>query len=41
MGVKGVIYDTGDYNSVLKQMNEYYRGVTGKCPEQFILQEVD
>lgn len=41
MGVKGVIYDTGDYNSVLKQMNEYYRDVTGKCPEQFILQEVD
>jgi len=41
MGVKGVIYDTSDYVAVRKQINEYYKDVTGKKPEAFILEEFD
>ena len=41
MGIKGVIYDTNDYKSVLKQINEMYEGVTGKCPEQFVLETIN
>lgn len=37
MGVKGVIYDITDYKSVIEQINEMYKDVTGKCPEQFSL----
>jgi 1-acyl-sn-glycerol-3-phosphate acyltransferase len=41
MGVKGVIYDMGDYNSVIKQINVFYEGVKGKNPEQFALEQVN
>jgi len=41
MGVKGVIYDTSDYNTVVKQMNAFYKDVKGKNPEAFILQETE
>jgi len=38
MGIKGVIYDLEDYDSVINQMNTWYKDVSGKCPEQFVLQ---
>ena len=38
MGIKGVIHDFEDYNSVMNQINTMYKGVSGKCPEQFVLQ---
>ena len=41
MGIKGVIYDIEDYNSVINQINTMYKGVSGKCPEQFILQTIE
>ena len=41
MGVKGVIYDTSDYKSVMNQINEYYADVTGKNPDQFVLEVVN
>lgn len=37
MGVKSVIYDTSDFNSVIEQVNMVYSGVKGKNPEQFAL----
>lgn len=37
IGIKDVIYDIGDYNSVISQINHLYRDVKGKCPEQFVL----
>lgn len=37
MGVKGVIYDTSDFNTVIKQVNAIYSEVKGKNPEQFAL----
>ncbi len=37
LGVKGVIYDIADFNSVIKQINNMYEDVSGKCPEQFSL----
>jgi len=40
MGVKGVIYDIQDYDSVIRQINNWYKDVQGKCPEQFVLQPV-
>jgi len=41
MGIKGVIYDITDYESVVAQINEMYKGVSGKCPEQFVLETVN
>ncbi|MBT3384413.1 MAG: glycerol acyltransferase [Prolixibacteraceae bacterium] len=41
MGVKGVIYDTDDFKTVMQQINTLYNDVTGKCPEQFALQEIE
>ncbi len=40
LGVKSVIYDTSDFNAVMKQINALYEGVTGKFPEQFALHEI-
>jgi 1-acyl-sn-glycerol-3-phosphate acyltransferase len=37
LGIKGVINETHDYNSVIKQLSEMYLGVSGKNPEQFVL----
>ena len=37
LGVKGVIYDITDFKTVIKQINNMYKDVTGKCPEQFLL----
>ena len=39
MGIKGVIYDLKDYDSVESQINTWYKDVSGKCPEQFVLQD--
>ncbi len=41
MGIKGVIYDIQDFNSVMKQINIMYKGVSGKRPEQFALNTVN
>ena len=41
MGVQGVIYDIGDYDSVIEQINGMYKGVSGKHPEQFVLQTAE
>ena len=41
MGIKGVIYDVEDFQSVMKQINTMYKNVSGKCPEQFALQALD
>ena len=41
MGVQGVIYDIGDYDSVIEQINGMYNGVRGKHPEQFVLQTAE
>ena len=41
MGIKGVIYDVEDFQSVMKQINEMYKDVKGKHPEQFALQMLD
>ncbi|NQU81133.1 MAG: 1-acyl-sn-glycerol-3-phosphate acyltransferase [Bacteroidetes bacterium] len=41
MGIKGIIYDTDDYKSVMKQINEMYKDVSGKCPEKFVLETID
>jgi 1-acyl-sn-glycerol-3-phosphate acyltransferase len=38
MGIKGVIYDIEDYDSVINQINNLYKGVSGKRPEQFVLE---
>lgn len=41
MGVKGVIYDTSDFNDVIKQINAFYDGVKGKCHEHFAFHEIE
>ena len=41
MGVQGVIYDIGDYDSVIEQINGMYKGVSGKHPDQFVLQSAE
>ena len=41
MGIKGVIYDVEDYNSVINQINSLYNGVSGKRPDQFVLQTAE
>ena len=38
MGIKGVVYEVKDYQTVMKQINEMYKDVKGKHPEQFALQ---
>jgi len=37
VGIKGVIYDIDNYDSVINQINTMYKDVTGKRPEQFVL----
>ena len=37
MGVKGTIYKLGNYDQVIKQINEMYKDVKGKNPEDFVL----
>ncbi len=41
IGIKGVIYDTESYNSVMKQINIMYKDVSGKNPERFALETID
>ncbi len=41
LGLKGVINDIQDYNSVMKQINIMYKNVSGKNPERFVLETVD
>jgi 1-acyl-sn-glycerol-3-phosphate acyltransferase len=38
MGIKGVISDFSDINSVMHQINDMYKDVTGKYPEKFSLE---
>jgi len=38
VGIKGVIYDIKNYDSVIMQINDMYKDVEGKHPEQFVLQ---
>lgn len=38
MGVKGVIYNVTDYDTVKNQINTMYKGVYGKRPENFVLE---
>lgn len=38
LGVKGIIYDLSNYENVEKQINEMYRGVKGRRPENFVLE---
>jgi len=38
MGVKEVIYNIDDFNSVMKQINSIYKDVKGRNPERFALQ---
>ena len=40
MGIKGVIYDVEDFQTVMKQINTMYKDVKGKRPEQFALQTI-
>ena len=37
MGVLGVIYDTSDFETVMKQIRFFYKDVQGKNPERFAL----
>jgi hypothetical protein len=41
MGVKDVIYNIDDFNTVMKQINAIYRDVKGKNPENFVLQVIE
>lgn len=41
MGVKEVIYNIDNFNSVMKQINSIYKDVKGKNPERFSLQIID
>jgi len=38
VGIKGAIYDTSDYKTVVREMNKMYEGVQGKVPENFVVQ---
>ena len=40
LGIKGVIYNVQDFKSVMKQINNMYKGVSGKRPEQFVLDTI-
>ena len=40
IGIEGVIYDTRNINSVMQQINEMYKSVTAKHPENFALEIV-
>jgi 1-acyl-sn-glycerol-3-phosphate acyltransferase len=40
MGVKGVITDLSDINSVMQQINNMYKDVKGKFPENFSLEKI-
>lgn len=37
VGIKGVIYDIKNINSVMQQINKMYKDVTGKYPNNFAL----
>ena len=37
MGIKGSIYDLSNYDKVIAQINEMYKDVKGKNPEDFVL----
>jgi 1-acyl-sn-glycerol-3-phosphate acyltransferase len=37
MGVKKVIYDTSDFMTVIREINDVYKDIQGKNPEQFAL----
>jgi len=40
IGVKSTIYDLSNYDEVIMQINERYKGVKGKNPEDFVLPRV-
>ena len=35
MGVKKIIYDTSDFKTVIREINDAYKDLQGKNPEQF------
>lgn len=37
LGIRGVIYDTSNINKVMSQLNEFYKGISGKHPQKFAL----
>ncbi|MBP5473400.1 MAG: glycerol acyltransferase, partial [Bacteroidales bacterium] len=41
LGVKGIIEDISDDKKVMRQINEYYKDVTAKHPDQFVLDTRD
>lgn len=41
MGVKEVIYNIDDFNTVMKKINTVYKDVKGKNPDSFVLQVID
>ncbi len=41
MGVKEVIYNIEDFNTVMKQINRIYKDVKGKNPDRFVLQVIE
>ncbi len=38
MGVIAVFYTTGDYNKDIKEIRNYYKGISGKHPEKFYIE---
>ncbi len=40
MGVKGIIHDLNNYDEVIVQINDMYKDVKGKNPEDFVLSHV-
>ncbi len=38
VGIKGVIHDTSNINAVMQQINEMYKNVSGRHPDNFVLE---
>lgn len=41
MGIRKVIHDTSDFDSVIRQLKDIYKDIQGKNPDQFALHEED
>ncbi len=39
MGVIAVFHTTGDYNKDIKEIRNYYKGISGKYPEKFYIED--
>ncbi len=40
IGIKGVIHDTSNINAVMQQINEMYKNVSGRNPDNFVLEKM-